>query len=259
MVQFRLLAPALVPALLLALPVQAAEPYLPPLKLGPQAEQRLRSDWPWLTRYQAANAALPPKGKEPRVVFIGDSITQGWAEAAPDFFVAGRIGRGIAGQTTPQILLRFRQDVIDLHPTVVQIQGGANDIAANTGPMTFEQTQANIRTMVELAQAHGVRVILASVPPSTRLPWRPQLTDVAERIHTLNAWLRRYADESGAVYADYWSVLQNGQGGIRPSWSTDGAHPNRTGYAAMAQVAQQAIAQALARPAPRALPVTLQP
>ena len=123
---------------------------------------RLGSDFPYLARYAPANAALVPTPGHPRIVFMGDSITENWFNMAGDFFTPGRIGRGIGGQTTPQMLLRFRQDVIELHPAVVQIMAGTNDIAGNTGPMTPEQTQANIKSMVELAHAHGIRVILAS-------------------------------------------------------------------------------------------------
>jgi lysophospholipase L1-like esterase len=223
-----------------------------------EEEARLHNDWPWLGRYQAANAQLPARPKEPRIVFIGDSITEDWYEQAPEFFTAGRIGRGISGQTTPQMLLRFHQDVLDLHPAVVQIIAGANDIASNTGPMTQAQTEANFRMMVELAQAHGIRVIIGAVPPSSRLPWRPGLA-VTDKIVALNAWLKSYAAASGAIYADYWSVLQDGQGGFRPDWTSDGAHPNRAGYAAMIPVAQRAIAAALSRPAPQPIASALIP
>ena len=114
------------------------------------------------------------------MVFMGDSITEGWVDRAASFFTPGRIGRGISGQTTPQMLLRFRQDVIDLHPAVVQIMAGTNDIAGNTGPMTPEQTQGYIKSMVELAHAHGIRVILASIPPADQFPWKPRLTPPAD-------------------------------------------------------------------------------
>ena len=139
-----------------------------------QAEERLHTDWAWLGRYTEANAELPAGMAGPRVVFIGDSITQGWFDMAPTFFTDNnRIGRGIGGQTTPQMVLRFRQDVIDLKPAVVQIMAGTNDIAGNTGPMTPDQSKANIMTMAELARAHGIRVILASIPPAANFPWRP--------------------------------------------------------------------------------------
>lgn len=226
---------------------------------GPsEAEQRLHTDWAWLARYQSANAALPAVSPavsgEPRVVLMGDSITEHWQQLVPDFFDAGRLDRGISGQTTPQMLLRFRQDVIDLHPAVVQIMAGTNDIAQNTGPMTVEQTEANIRTMTELAQAHGIRVVLASIPPAAAFPWRPEIAPI-DTIRSINAWLRRYATETGSVYADYWSALEDGKGGFREGWSSDGVHPNRAGYAVMAPIARKAIAEALARPAPIPLPI----
>ena len=213
------------------------------------AERRLHEDWAWLGRYRAANAALLPDPAHPRIVFIGDSITQGWSDKASGFFTAGRIDRGIGGQTTPQMLLRFRQDVVDLHPAVVQIMGGTNDIAGNTGPMTQGQIEANIMSMTELAQAAGIRVILASVPPADRFPWRPKL-ETAGRIAAINAWLRGYAARVGATYADYWGVLHDGQA-MRASLTDDGVHPNKAGYAAMAPVAEAAIRRALEAPPPR--------
>ena len=211
-----------------------------------EAEERLHEDWPWLDRYRAANAAVTGPVT---VVFMGDSITQGWFDMMPGFFTPGRQGRGIGGQTTPQMLLRFRQDVIDLKPQVVQIMAGTNDIAGNTGPMTAAQSQANIRSMTELAQAHGIRVILASIPPTDHFPWRPGIAP-APRIAAMNAWLRDYARSVGATYADYWTALHDGQA-MRAAFTIDGVHPNAAGYAAMAPVAEAALAQALAAPAPR--------
>ena len=212
---------------------------------------RLGTDFPYLARYAQDNSALVPTPGHPRIIFMGDSITEGWVNLAGDFFTPGRIGRGIGGQTTPQMLLRFRQDVIDLHPAVVQIMAGTNDIAGNTGPMTPEQTQENIRSMVELAHAHGIRVILASIPPADRFPWKPGL-DVASKIGAMNAWLKAYATRSGCVYADYWSALREPNGaGMREGLSSDHVHPTKAGYAVMAPVAEAAIKQALAQPAPR--------
>ncbi len=219
-----------------------------------EGEERIHNDWAWLGKYRDANAALPKRGKEPRIVFMGDSITQGWFDQIPDFFTVGRIGRGISGQTTPQMLLRFRQDVLDLNPSVVQIMAGTNDIASNTGPMTIEQTEANFRSMTELAQAHGVRVILASIPPASHFPWRPGLA-VSDKIKTINAWLKTYAAETGSTYADYWSALQDGQGGFRADWASDGVHPNKEGYAVMSPIAQKAIREALAKPAPKRMAI----
>ncbi len=217
------------------------------------AEQRLRTDWAWLERYQTANAALPDavRGAQ-RIVFMGDSITEGWVSEAPDFFAGkNRVGRGISGQTTPQMVLRFRQDVIDLRPAVVHIMAGTNDIAGNTGPMSPDQTKANIRTMTELARAHGIRVILASIPPAGGFPWRPGLA-TADPIIAMNAWLKAYAASNNATYADYWTALHDGKA-MRAELASDGVHPNAKGYAVMAPVADKAIRASLATPAPKAI------
>jgi len=211
---------------------------------------RLGTDFAYLARYRADNERLVPTPGYPRIVFMGDSITENWAKMAGAFFTPGRIGRGISAQTTPQMLLRFRQDVIDLHPAVVHIMAGTNDIAGNTGPMTPEQTQANIRSMVELAHAHGIRVILASIPPADQFPWKPGL-DAAGKIAAMNGWLKDYAARSGCVYADYWSALRQPDGlGMREGLSSDHVHPTKAGYAVMAPVAEAAIKRALAMPAP---------
>lgn len=230
----------ILPATLLALAAAAALAQTP-------EEVRLRTDWAWLARYADANARLAPNRKHPRIVFIGDSITEGWVDAMPDFFTSERIGRGIGGQTTPQMLLRFRQDVIALKPAVVQIMAGTNDIAGNIGPMTPAQTQANIMSMAELARANGIRVILASIPPADHFPWRPGLA-TAPKIAAMNIWLKDYAARTGATYADYWSALHDGQA-LRKSLTYDGVHPNKAGYAVMTPVAQAAIRTALAKPA----------
>lgn len=226
-------------------------PLDPSNKFTVEWNQRLSTDWPYLVRYRDANARLVPTPGQPRIVFMGDSITENWASLAGDFFTPGRIGRGISGQTTPQMLLRFRQDVIDLHPDVVQIMGGTNDIAGNTGPMTPEETQDNIRSMVELAHAHGIRVILASIPPADQFPWKPG-ADVADKIVAMNAWIKGYAARSDCVYADYWSALKADDGrGMRAGLSSDHVHPTKAGYAVMAPVAEAAIQRALHMPPPR--------
>jgi len=211
-----------------------------------EAEHRLHTDFAWLGRYQDANAKVTGRVS---VVFMGDSITQGWYDKVPTFFANGRLDRGIGGQTTPQMLLRFRQDVIDLHPQVVQIMGGTNDIAGNTGAMTPEQTEANLMSMAELARAHGIRVILASIPPADHFAWRPGL-DTATRITALNRWMKDYAARTGATYADYWTALHDGQA-LKADWTYDGVHPNEAGYAVMAPVAEAAIRTAIAKTAPR--------
>jgi lysophospholipase L1-like esterase len=220
-------------------------------KYAVEWDKRLHTDWPYLAKYREANATLMPAPKHPRIVFMGDSITENWANMAPDFFTSERIGRGISGQTTPQMLVRFRDDVIDLHPAVVQIMAGTNDVAGNTGPMTPQETQDNIRSMVELAHAHGIRVILASIPPADMFPWKPGL-ETADKIVAMNAWLKAYAARSGCVYADYWSALKQADGlGMRDGLSSDHVHPTKAGYAVMAPVAEAAIRRALALPAPR--------
>lgn len=208
------------------------------------------SDWANLSRYRADNARLVRPRGHPLIIFMGDSITQGWVAQAGDFFTPGRIGRGINGQTTPQMVLRFRQDVIDLNPDIVQILAGTNDIAGNTGPMTPEETQGNIKTMIELAQANGIRVILASIPPADLFPWKPELRP-AEQIVAMNVWLKTYAERSGCVYADYWNAMKGDGLGMREDLSTDHVHPSKAGYAIMALVADTAIKHALALPRPR--------
>jgi lysophospholipase L1-like esterase len=208
-----------------------------------EADERMRSDWAYLARYRDANAALSPTSA-PRIVFLGDSITEGWVSKMPGFFAPGRIGRGISGQTTPQMLVRMRQDVIALKPRVVHIMAGTNDIAGNTGIVTDDQIKDNIRSMTELAQAHGIRVILASIPPAADFPWRKGLNP-GPRIQRLNAWLQAYAARAGAVYADYWTATHDGLG-FREGLAYDGVHPGEAGYAAMAPVAEAAIRKALA-------------
>ena len=210
------------------------------------AERPLHDDWAWIGRYRAENAALIASGVRPDVVFMGDSITEGWPSKAPAAFTAGLVGRGISGQTTPQMLVRFREDVIALHPRAVHLMAGTNDIAGNTGPMTPEETQANIASMTELAQANGIAVILGAVPPAAAFPWRPGL-ETAQKIKTLNAWLRAYATRVGATYADYTAVLDDGRGGMKLGLADDGVHPTAAGYAAMAPVTNAALAHALRR------------
>jgi lysophospholipase L1-like esterase len=207
-------------------------------------EERMRNDWGWLGRYREENAKLMPTPAAPRIVFLGDSITQAWREMVPAFFTPGRIGRGISGQTTPQMLVRFRQDVIALRPRVVHIMAGTNDVAGNTGVTSDQDIQNNIRSMTELAQAHGIRVILASIPPAADFPWKQGLNP-GPRIQRLNAWLKSYAARSGAVYADYWTATHDGLG-FREGLAYDGVHPSAAGYAVMAPVAEAAIRKALA-------------
>jgi len=210
------------------------------------AAERLRTDWANLARYRQANAELaPPAPGEKRVVFMGNSITDSWARSFGAMF-PGRpyIGRGISGQTTPQMLVRFRQDVIALRPAVVVILAGTNDIAGNTGPSTLEMIEDNLMSMTELAKANGIGVVLSSVLPAFDYPWRPGL-EPGRQIVALNAWMRDYASKAGAVYLDYHSAMADARQGLRQDLTSDGVHPNEAGYRVMAPLAEQAIAAAL--------------
>lgn len=235
---------------------QAAAPAVNPLYVAPVAtlepkqieemQQRLL-DWPQLQRYRAENAALAPApAGQQRVVFFGDSITEGWGPTGSERFFPGKpyVNRGISGQTTAQMLLRFRQDVIDLKPAAVVILAGTNDIAGNTGPATQAMIEDNLHSMAELARAHGIRVVLASVLPVSDYPWRPG-AQPAGKVRALNAALRRYAQQQGLVYLDYYAALANSQGGLDRELAQDGVHPTAAGYARMVPLAEQAIAQAL--------------
>lgn len=205
------------------------------------------NDWADLNRYRAANAALPvPAPGEERVVFMGDSITDAWPRIGPFFAGKPCIGRGIGGQTTPQMLVRFRADVVALQPRVVVLLAGINDIAGNTGPSSPEMIQDNLRSMVEIAQANGIRVVLCSLLPAYDFPWRPGL-EPAAKVVAMNAWIKAYADEHDCVHLDYHSSLTDDRGGMRADYADDGIHPTRAGYAVMEPLAAAAIARALSR------------
>lgn len=203
-------------------------------------------DWANLNRFREDNKKLPPAGaNEDRVVFMGNSITQGWINRVPDFF-ANRpyINRGIGGQTTPQMMLRFRQDVIQLQPKVVVILAGTNDIAGNTGPSTLEMIEDNIYSMTELAQAHGIQVVLCSILPAYDYPWRTGL-EPAPKIVELNKRFKHFADTHGAVYCDFFTAMADERDGLPKELSEDGVHPNLAGYAIMGPIVEKAIARAL--------------
>jgi len=203
-------------------------------------------DWPNLRRYREANAALgDPAPGEARVIFMGNSITDSWARYFGVMFPGKPyVGRGISGQTTPQMLVRFRQDVIALKPAVVVILAGTNDIAGNTGPSTLEMIEDNLASMAELAQANGIRVVLASVLPVDDYPWKRGL-EPAPKIVALNAWMKAYAASHDAVYLDYYAAVVDDRGGMKADLSPDGVHPNEAGYRVMAPLAERAIAEAL--------------
>ncbi len=203
----------------------------------------LALDWGQECRYRIENANLSaPLGK--RIVFIGDSITEAWKGLDPSLFTADILDRGISGQTTGQMLLRFRSDVLDLKPSVVHIMAGTNDIAGNTGPTSLARIQGNIESMVELAKRRGILVILGSIPPARRFWWRPEV-DPADKISAMNEWLREYSKNERILFVDYFSVLSDDQRGLKSSLSEDGVHPNAAGYAAMRPLAEAALRQAL--------------
>ena len=201
-------------------------------------------DFAGLHRYAAANATLAPMEKG-RIVFFGDSITDAWVRNGGKFFPGKPyVNRGISGQTTPQMLVRFRQDVIDLHPAAVVILAGTNDIAGNTGPSTLEMIEDNLTSMAELAHANGIHVILASVLPAADYPWRKGL-EPAPKIKALNQWIADYCAQKKFAYLDYYTAMAGPDGGMKPGISIDGVHPNAAGYAIMEPLAEAAIAKAM--------------
>jgi lysophospholipase L1-like esterase len=214
-----------------------------------QKMQAQLADWPDLNRYGAENLVLPPVPPgEQRVVFFGDSITDGWGRRpGTGAFFPGKpyVNRGISGQTTPQMLVRFQQDVVRLHPAAVVILAGTNDIAGNTGPSTEQMIEDNFTSMADIAKQSGIKVVLASITPAYAYPWKPGVEPV-EKIRALNSWLRNFCSSNGDVYLDYYSSMTDAKGAMLPGFSFDGVHPTEKGYAVMAPLAERAIAQALA-------------
>ncbi|MFL5601063.1 MAG: SGNH/GDSL hydrolase family protein [Gemmatimonadaceae bacterium] len=209
-------------------------------------ERLIHVDWPNFERYRDSNVVLgPPKAGEQRVVFLGNSITEGWAPRFASMFPGKPyIGRGIGGQTTPQMLVRFRADVVALKPAAVVILGGTNDIAGNTGPATIEMIEDNLAAMTEIAKANGIRVVLSSVLPVYKYRWAPSL-EPALLIVKLNAWMKDYAAGNGAVYLDYETTMSDEKHGLKCELTYDGVHPNTKGYRVMSLLAEKAITDAL--------------
>lgn len=209
-------------------------------------DDRLHNDWPWLKRYEFDNEQIPAPAKgEKRVVFLGNSITEGWINQDPGFFKSHNyINRGIGGQTTPQMLVRFRQDVVDLHPHTVIILAGINDIAQNTGPSKLENVAGNIISMAEIAKANGIKVILCSVLPAFAFPWHPGI-DPVPLIIKLNAMLKNYAENNKLEYVDYYSAVVDEKQAFKKDLAIDGVHPNLAGYKIMGPLAEAAIKKAL--------------
>jgi lysophospholipase L1-like esterase len=209
-------------------------------------DKRNKIDWPYLNRYRDDNVKLgPPAAGEKRVVFMGNSITEGWKNLSPDYF-SGRpyICRGISGQTTPQMLVRFRPDVIALQPEVVVILAGINDIAGNTGPATLNMIEDNLASMAELAKVHEIKVILCSVLPAYDFPWNPGVYP-AEKIDSLNQWIKSYAAGNGCYYVDYYSSMVDQRKGLKAEFTLDGVHPTAAGYKIMERLAEIEITKAL--------------
>jgi lysophospholipase L1-like esterase len=260
--------PLLMCALAPALGAEAAPAAAPPIGALQKAIERREqwrrtrvdvymNDFGELGRYRKANTALKaPAAGENRVVFLGDSITDMW-RLETSFPGKPYVNRGISGQTTAQLLLRFRQDVIDLKPKAVVILAGTNDIAGNTGPMSNEDIQANYANMVELCRAHGIAVVLASILPVHN--YTP-LSDLAfvqrppERIVELNRWLKAQAASTGAIYLDYFSAMVDQKGWLKRDLAEDGLHPNGAGYAIMARLVSAALAKTLPAPLPSPAP-----
>src|SRR5437899_2138712 len=221
-----------------------------------EAQEKRLKDWPDLARYREANTKVTAPAKdEQRVVFMGDSITDMWALPRFGGFFPGKpyIDRGISGQTTPQMLLRFRTDVIALQPKVVVILAGTNDIAGNTGPISLEETEGDLASMAELARANGIHVVLSSVMPVSNYgrdrdgnALDVRVKRPPEKMLALNVWIKKYAEENGHVYLDYFSAMVDEHGLLKKELSEDGLHPNSAGYAVMAPLAEQAIQATLA-------------
>ena len=203
-------------------------------------------DWPDLQHFQKENAALlKPAEDEKRVVFMGNSITIGWLQKRPEFFKnKPYINRGISGQTTPQMLLRFRQDVVALQPKVVVILAGTNDIAGNTGPSTLTMIVDNIKSMAEIAKANGIKVILSSTLPAYTYPWNPKIKP-AEKIIALNKRIKEYATKNNCIYLDYFSAMVDHRNGLPKKYANDEVHPTAEAYAVMEPLVEKAIEKAL--------------
>ena len=218
--------------------------------------RRAPADWANTQKYRATNLELQAHSQtSPLVMFFGDSLTEQWgirnaagvSETGNFLTEHGYLNRGISGQTTAQMLVRFRQDTLDLHPDVLVLLAGTNDIAGNTGPMTLEQTEENLQSMTELARVRGISVILCSLPPADKFSWAPQVNP-RPSILKLNAWIKQYAAAQQLPFVDYFSALVSPEGGMRSNVADDGVHPNKAGYALMQPLVETAIEQVLAKP-----------
>ncbi|QWX85393.1 acylhydrolase [Cellulophaga sp. HaHaR_3_176] len=204
-------------------------------------------DWPNFNKFKDANTRIGvPAENENRVVFMGNSITEGWINYGnPELFSKNPyINRGISGQTTPQMLVRFRADVIALKPKAVVILAGINDIAENTGPTTLQMIQDNLVSMAELAKANQIKVILSSILPANKFNWNPKIYP-ADKVIEMNIFIKKYAEENDCIYLDYYTSLVDDKKGMKKEYSDDGVHPTKAGYAVMTSLVEKAIAKAL--------------
>jgi len=238
-------------------PAPDAPPDIAKVQAALDRSNRTLQDWPALGRYRDANSQLAStpgnaqgsaenRAGEDRVVFMGDSITDGWGKRYGKFFPGKPyVNRGISGQTTPQMLIRFRPDVIALKPKAVVILAGTNDIAGNTGPMTLEAIEDNLMSMAELAAAHGIRVVMSSVMPVCDYIRNQTTQRPPEKINALNAWMKDYAARHHAIYLDYYSAMLDDAGVFKKELTFDGLHPNDAGYEVMGPLAEKALVEAL--------------
>ena len=207
--------------------------------------QTNNGDWPNLAYYHNNNISLgSPIENEKRIVFMGDSITEEWSHLYPSFFSnRSYINRGIGGQTTPQMLLRFKPDTIDLHPHIIVLLAGINDVAGNTGPSTVKMITDNIFSMAELAMNKDVKIILSSILPANAFPWNDAIENVSSTIISINSLMKDYALSNGIVYLDYYSSMVDENEGLNSDYTEDGVHPNKEGYKVMSGLAEKTISQ----------------
>ena len=249
--------PLLIPLLAVSLLAQQASPQVPPvatpetvqLQTQLSRDEKVLRDWPNLSRYRDDNAALhPPADGEERVVFMGDSITDAWGRTHGKFFPGKPyINRGISGQTTPQMLIRFRPDVIALKPKAVVILAGTNDLAGNTGPESIADIEANLISMVQLAQANHIGVVLSSVMPVCDYIKPQTARRPPDQIVALNKWMKQYSAENNVIYLDYYSAMIDDHKMLKQELTLDGLHPNDAGYELIVPLASAAIAAVLAK------------
>ncbi len=204
-------------------------------------DELMSQDWSNLKKYREANKEITDKKIDVPVVFMGNSITEGWVNTHPDFFKTNNyVGRGISGQTTPQMLIRFMPDVVNLHPHAVVILAGTNDIAGNTGFSTVKMITDNLKAMAQLATANNIKVILCSILPASEYPWRKSIQPI-DKIAEVNTWIKNFATENGYTYVDFFSKMVNDTNGMREELTLDGVHPNAKGYSIMEPIIKSAI------------------